>query len=242
MLATYNDLVAYWETIPSLIPGIKFVVVGSDEAIIATQNTKVKYPCLWVETPAIAFVGTDENPATRFSFALVVMLNDPKKSNREGNLKLSAALNLLIALYNRVIADADGGLFDLVLDDVPGDPVRRWSNDNAYGWRLEPLKIDLPRGMCSDPIDEFVSPAITDATWSYVVPAGRLLLAIYVRSTAEQTVDVGTSEGGHEVHEQISCTAGEYQLLGAANRFAESDLTLYFSGLEGTNTIRVWVV
>lgn len=242
MLATYNDLVAYFENMPALISGIKSVTVGADEAVLDGQTSNIRYPHLWVETPAIAFVGTDDNPAVRYSFALVILLNEGQKQNRVANQKLSAALNLMTSLYNRLLTDADNGMFDLVLSDAPGEAVRAWSGDNAYGWRLDPVKLDLPRDTCGDPIDEYESPAITGATFEYIIPAGRLLLAIYVRSTVAQTAVIGTTLGGDELTSDLPTEPLEYGILAGLTVYAENDTTIYFSNLSGTNTIRIWTV
>lgn len=149
MFETYADLVNYFETsIPAKVPDIKGVTVGSDEALMATQNSRSKYPHLWVETPDVSFRGSDDNPSKRFRFAMAVITNEPKKTPAEANRQLSDMLAIAERLWARLVHDADEGLFDLALEDSQGQPIRQWSGDNCYGWRLTPVQIDLERCEC----------------------------------------------------------------------------------------------
>lgn len=151
MLTTYAQLVDYFQSsLPAKVTGINGVTVGYDEAILNAQNTQIKYPHLWVETPDVSFQGTDDNPSKRFKFAIVVMTNENKKTNPAANTALSVMLELCERVWSRILADSDDGMFDLILDATGAQPVRQWSADNCYGWRMEPINIDLPRCECED--------------------------------------------------------------------------------------------
>ncbi len=238
-MTTYNELVDYFEAMPSMIPGIKSVTVGADEEVLATQNSRIKYPHLWVETPMIRFTGTDENPATRFSLGLNLIAAEGYKTNPEANKRLSETLNLMTSLYAQLLADSDADLFDLILAPADGDPIRRWSADNAYGWRLE-LAIEIQRLECGPPIDVWTPPAITGDTYEYTIPAGHLLLAVYMKSNEAQTVSIGTSAGGDQVGGPAAAGANTALNFAGLNLYAETDMTIYFSGLAGTNVVKVW--
>ena len=239
-MTTFSELVAYFETYPSLIPGIKGVTVGNDEAIMDLQNTRIAYPHLWVETPDIRFVGTDEDPRIRFSMGLVMIENENQRTNKQANAKLSATLNLLTQVYAQLLADSDEDLFDLILTDNEGDPVRAWSGDNAYGWRLD-VQIEIQRSECGPPIDVWSPSPITDSTHTYTLPAGRLLVAIYLKSTADQAPQVGTTPGGDNIGAAgATISAGSQIIFAGLNLYAENDLTIHFSGLAGTNTLKIW--
>lgn len=147
-MTKYSELITYWETMPSLISGIGAVRVGDDEAIVELQNTRITYPILWVETPTVRFVNPGGVPAKRFRFAIVVLINEPKKSTTEANTKLSNALEIMELVYAQVYNDAEAGDdFLLVLDDTDNEPIRHWSADNCYGWRME-IDIELERCEC----------------------------------------------------------------------------------------------
>ena len=238
-MTTYSELVDYFEAMPSMIPGIKSVTVGADEEVMASQNTRIKYPHLWVETPMIRFTGTDENPAIRFSLGLNLIAAEGYKTNPEANKRLSETLNLMTSLYAQLLADSDADLFDLILSPADGDPIRRWSADNTYGWRLE-LAIEIQRLECGPPIDVWTPPAITGDTYAYTIPAGHLLLAIYMKSTDAQTVSIGTTAGGDQVGGPVAAAANTALNFAGLNVYAETDKTIYFSGLAGTNVVKVW--
>lgn len=80
------------------------------------------------------------------------------------------------------------------------------------------------------------------SSYTYTVPAGKLLVGISVKGTDNQTVWAGTSAGGFELGGPIDVLAGEWQTFGAAMRRFNSSTPIYLSGLTGTNTIEVWLL
>jgi hypothetical protein len=249
MYSTYEQLVAYFRALPTVVSDLKGATVGHDEDIEGLQNTRILYPHLWVETPEVKFVGTDYNPATRYYFSISVITNEPLQKPEEGNAKLSATLMVMQSVWARMLEDADEELFDLVLQDGDGDPIRQWSADNAYGWRLR-VAIDLPRYECAVvpyvPIETGLAEEYTHntggATFTYQVPAGKMLKAIYVKSSAAMTVRVGTSAGGDQLVQDVSTGAGQYALLGENFLYAETITPIYFSGLAGNSVIKIYLL
>lgn len=146
-MTTYNELVEYLETMPAKITGLKGATVGADEEIFNLQPSRIQYPHLWAETPDVTFVGNDDNTGKRFALGLHVVTNEPKGTNKEANKRLSAMLTLAEEVYAQIVADADSGEFDLILKDDEAAPIRAYSADNLYGWRLE-ISIELPRCTC----------------------------------------------------------------------------------------------
>lgn len=130
----YAELVSYFEGLSSSVTGLNGVTVGADEELLNQQASRVKYPHLRVDTPEIRFVNDDENMVTQYSFRLYVLTNDPVKTNREENARLSAMATLCESIIRQLWQDADDDKFDLILGDKTGDAVRRWSGDNALGW------------------------------------------------------------------------------------------------------------
>ncbi len=76
-----------------------------------------------------------------------MITNEPRKTNQEANVRLSAMLTLAEQVYSQLLVDAEEGLFDLVEKDNDAGVIRQWSGDNCYGWRLE-VSIELPRCEC----------------------------------------------------------------------------------------------
>lgn len=147
-MTTYSELVAYFEALTSHVAGLSLVRVGDDEAIIELQNTRIQYPALWVETPSVRFTDPGGVPAKRFRFALVVLVNEPKKTAAEANLKLSDTLALIELVYAQILNDAEAlDEFVLVLRESDASPITRWSADNCYGWRME-IDIEIERCEC----------------------------------------------------------------------------------------------
>jgi hypothetical protein len=145
-LTNYIDLVEYFASMAHHVsPPIQTVIIGNDEAIANYQNSQVEYPLLWVETPSVAFVGTDWGPAYRFSVPIVLLTNVSDPTNDNHNQALSDALEAMECVWNQLLESADAAVFDLILSDTNNtDPIRAYSADNAFGWRMV-VQIEIPR-------------------------------------------------------------------------------------------------
>lgn len=80
------------------------------------------------------------------------------------------------------------------------------------------------------------------STYIYSVPAGKLLTAIWVRSDAGQTVQIGTSAGGDQLGGPATLSANEPALFGSNILRPTTNTNIYFSGLAGNNTIEIWLL
>lgn len=144
---TYIELATYFKGLTATVTEIKSVTVGSDEEDLGLQGSVILYPHLRVETPEIVFRNEDETMVTRYTFRLFVLTNEPRKTNEQENIVLSAMEQIVRKLIKRLWVDADAGLFDLITGDNPGDAVRAWSGDNVFGWWFQAV-IDLYTDEC----------------------------------------------------------------------------------------------
>lgn len=80
------------------------------------------------------------------------------------------------------------------------------------------------------------------STYTYQVPAGKLLTAIWILSDDDQTASVGTVALGSELAGPIPMTADEPALLGSNLLRPTVNTNIYFSGLAGNNTIEIWLL
>jgi len=78
-------------------------------------------------------------------------------------------------------------------------------------------------------------------SYTYKVPAGRLVTAIWILSNQAQTVQIGLAPGGEELG-MIELLPNEPGLLGSNILRPITDTNIYFTGLQGSNTIEVWLL
>ena len=109
--------------------------------------------------------------------------------------------------------------------------------------------ITVTGGLPPDPGPGFTGGGVTiipttttDPTYTYIVPAGKILAAVYVKSDSPQTVSLGTSALGEQLGGPIPLAALQYALLGDNLLRAETDTTIYLSGMAGTNSIEIWLL
>lgn len=82
----------------------------------------------------------------------------------------------------------------------------------------------------------------SSSTTTYTLPAGALLIAIYISGNAAQEVSIGRTSGGDEFAGPIpmeSSSPNNKATFETVYR-APASTTIHFSGLAGTNSIEIW--
>lgn len=82
----------------------------------------------------------------------------------------------------------------------------------------------------------------SSSTHTYMVPTGKWLVGWEVRGSSDQSVSLGLTPGGNELGGPVDLAA--LQVWTAAGNQIPSffDTNIYFSGLTGTNTIKLWFI
>lgn len=80
------------------------------------------------------------------------------------------------------------------------------------------------------------------STYDYEVAAGKFLLGIEVKSTSAQTLSIGTTPAGSELAGPQALDANQPFVQQEINLSSFNSNTLYFSGLAGANTIKIWLL
>jgi hypothetical protein len=97
----------------------------------------------------------------------------------------------------------------------------------------------------TDPVGggvQIVTIPVTASTATYLLESGKWLVGWEVRSTSAQTVSLGLTAGGTELGGPVSLSALE-AWVGQGNSMPTfDDANIYFSGLAGTNTIKLWIL
>lgn len=83
---------------------------------------------------------------------------------------------------------------------------------------------------------------VTDDTFTYTVPAGKLLAYVYLRSDAAQMPSIGLMSGGAELGGPTPLDANQGGVFGSGLLRPTTSTTIYFSGLAGTNLIELWLL
>ncbi len=149
MIETFSQMVAYWEAMPTHVTGLNSVIVGDEETTLESQNSRIKYPCLCLETPPVRFSGIGGVPTKVFDWKMSLVVNEPTRTNAEANRQMNDTLVIMERIVTRLMDDMDDGLFVVIMKDEQMEPMRRWSGDNGFGWEGT-ISIELPRCECED--------------------------------------------------------------------------------------------
>lgn len=142
---TLDALEEYLEGFKSALADLAEVVFGDEEEILNRQNSRIKYPCMWVETPQVSLIG--DPPARQFKFGLTFLYNVPKDDNRLERRRRSEALDLAERAWRKLEDDEECGLFQLDSIRTDGEPISKWSGDRDTGYRFE-VRLTTGREDC----------------------------------------------------------------------------------------------
>lgn len=121
-------------------------------------------------------------------------------------------------------------------------------------WRPAPLVAQLSPIVPGTGLPPVVNPpaeaggtqvmqvTVTGGTYTFTVPAGKLLLCVYAKSTAGQTVVIGTTAGDYNLSGPVEMTANTWALMGDNIWHADIATSIYISGLQGTNTLKFYIL
>lgn len=82
----------------------------------------------------------------------------------------------------------------------------------------------------------------TDSTYTYLIPSGKWLVGIEIRGDSDQTVSVGLTPGGDEFAGTMELTALQAWPIQGNSIPTFTSTNIYFSGLVGANTIKIWLL
>lgn len=131
---TLTALEEWFATFPDTITELAGVEFGDEDEILTRQNTRIRYPCMWVETPAPTF--TYDPPGLQYACALTFLQNVSKPSGANERAARSAMLVLAQKAWAMLEAGEAQGLFQFERNREEGDAILRWSGDNDTGWRF----------------------------------------------------------------------------------------------------------
>lgn len=141
-----QQLEEWIETFPANIPEIKEVIFGGEEEILNRQNSQIKYPCMWVETPAPRIVA--DPPGIQYTFFATFLMNVPNEGDKiQHRAARNTALLCAQKAYSRFETGEELGLFAFDRNWDEGDEIFPWSGDRDTGYRFQ-VRLTTGRSDC----------------------------------------------------------------------------------------------
>lgn len=164
-MRTVLEYIQYFRALGDYHPGIQYVVHGDSPRIINESRTRLRYPCLWIETPDIEVI----NEGLVFTGGIVVLKNAKLNSQALEDAALEETFHIMQGIIARIRQDADIGMFSY--DSMRMDNISTLTHDNDYGWRLTVRLTREQAKCCEDCInDEAPTPffaAFQFTNWNY---------------------------------------------------------------------------
>lgn len=169
------EYIHYFRTLGNFHPEVQSVVHGDSPRIINQQRSKLRYPCLWIETPDLE----TSREALIFRGGIVVLKNAKLDHEYQQDLAHEETLRIMQQILSRIRTDSDEGIF-ILTEPTRIDSISTLTHDNDYGWRAE-LEITREQWLCIDP-------CITDE-----IPAGMIAAFSWVNNSAVSGIQVSVN-------------------------------------------------
>ena len=113
-------------------------VHGAAGRILSQSRSRLTYPCLWLETPSLAFEEKDGTaPLGKRRCAWVVLVKVPSDDYAAQDAGWARAEHLALQVLSRMLRDRKKRKFHFSLNPSPLEPVATLTVDNEIGFRLE---------------------------------------------------------------------------------------------------------
>jgi hypothetical protein len=113
-------------------------VHGATGRILAGSRSGLTYPCLWLETPTLAFEEKDGTaPLGKRHCAFVVLQKVPADSYAEQDAGWAQAEAIALQVLSYMLRDRKARTFSFSLNEHALEPIATLTVDNEIGWRLE---------------------------------------------------------------------------------------------------------
>ncbi|MDO7851580.1 hypothetical protein [Hymenobacter convexus] len=113
-------------------------VHGAAGRILSQSRSGLDYPCLWLETPSLAFEEKDGTaPLGKRRCAWVVLQKVPHDDYEAQDAGWAQAEHLALQVLSRMLRDRKKRRFHFSLNTNPLEPIATITVDNEIGFRLE---------------------------------------------------------------------------------------------------------
>lgn len=146
MLTSSTKLKAYFRQLATEHVDIVEFVYGSSERVLSRQTSKVNYPLLWMAIP-----DKIKLPDRRQQISTSLWILDNSRQDFDEEERAMDKMEAIADdIFERLMYDADYGLFDFGKSQTVFQPKPRFSADNDWGWCMD-LDVTLGDAGCYDP-------------------------------------------------------------------------------------------
>lgn len=146
MITDYSSYINYFQNLVAAHVGLVDFVYGGSQRILSRESSDLNYPCLWLEVPDVVPFSGDSDLRLRFSGGLMIMESTPQDFEQEDDA-MNSTYAIAISIIQRLMDDAEQGLFDFNPRNAVLQPKVPFSGDNDHGWHID-FDISISASAC----------------------------------------------------------------------------------------------
>jgi hypothetical protein len=149
---TFIQLISYLKDLGCEHVDIQYTAFGDHEEILGAERNRIKYPCLWIETPIGTVNGDTDSMMIDWTCAIVVLVNS-KPENLDLHLQnLNTSLCIAMQIIARLRKDIiDNNIFRADISKTEIDPIWSTEGDNDQGFRVSFVISSKNEELCYKP-------------------------------------------------------------------------------------------
>lgn len=151
MITDYDSYITYFETIAAEHLSINDFVYGGSQRILARETSDLAYPVLWLEIPDVVPFTGDSDLRLRFAGGMMILQNTPQDFDEEDDA-MNITYGIAIGIIQRLMDDAENGLFDFDPTNAVLQAKPPFSGDNDHGWHID-FDISISASACLNESD-----------------------------------------------------------------------------------------
>lgn len=136
MITDFASYKEYFKTITSEHARLESYVFGGSQRILSRELSDITYPCLWLEVPDIIPFSGASDLRLRFSGGIMILQSTPQDFEEE-DAAMNSTFTIAVNILQRLIDDAEAGLFDFDPRNAVLQAKLAFSGDNDHGWHLD---------------------------------------------------------------------------------------------------------
>jgi len=141
---TYADIISYFERLATAHRDIRTSYCGDYDRIfdLIVKPDDHTTPALWIESPEMTPVGTDDSSREQWDIALVVVHKGSHQNSQITRYETEQAYRTARSLLYRIVRDTEEGNIRFSIINKTISAIDPYSSDYLVGWRIR-LTIDV---------------------------------------------------------------------------------------------------
>lgn len=131
------DFKKYFELLSIQHKEIKQFFYADYEDILDAEKSNIEYPCLWLESPDIPFIGDSDSFTCTYKSSFVILMHSALEQRDRRNYNMVKTQQIATDIIKKMNCDQEAHGINFKIQSVVLYPLPSNNPDNCQGWRAD---------------------------------------------------------------------------------------------------------